>query len=860
MKKIISILLSVLLIFPALPAFAEGEPPSANDYEYFLEAHELLTGLGCQKVDTKKDGIITRDAWINLATKFSHYENVSRLNLAGAGIHSDTNYYFLPENPIKVRDAVVMLVKLLGYQPGVEYADTVYIKTAMTLDIDEGLNVNFDDYVTYETAYILLYNFLKADTAEVSYSTTDVNIKKGDTNLLYEKFNIVELYGQVTWSPSYSISSQEGADDGYIRIGDKLCTNLRYDGDEYFGRYVTAYVKNYDSSNAEVVSLHTDDKSKVSILKSEDCVSFDDGTLSYYEASGKTKSIKISLSADVYQNGKPFDFDESIIPESGSITIIDNDVYGDGADVVLIDRTVDVKISALTPSDYTVYSSDVPGTKLVIDEDVKLLEPSGIPYDFENLTIGDVLTVWYKNDMSIWKAVWNNYSFSDVISGVGDKGVEIAEKKYSFSKSRYDFFKDKIIPGENVTVLLNIYGEICDVTSSVTTDGTPGVMLALANMKKGLSQSLSMKLYTVSDGIIVYPVSENVLINGKKYKTMDEVDNAFEKFAGTENEVQKFVVFKLNEDKTVITSVDFASEIPMDVDGESRVYLTKTIDESDKITGKYRRYSKILGYDITVEPSTTTLFRIPKQSKTGELYDEPDFYKNSKFASVQSGTIYSECRIKAYTLDPTSKVSQFVTIEYDVSDGSSDTPEAGTRASLVGEISKTIHDDEETEAVVIYNYTYPNGVTVYGKTPTYFTDLGVESGDIIHLDYNSTTKMAKAVRILWKKGADTLANNTVAFGEEGGITDIRYCKVYKLWGTVADMFYNNEDMSGMTTDDAMIFRTDLFQIFKYDERTKTVSITNANEFMPYVVAGEENCSRVIVEVRYRESVSMFLVD
>ncbi|MBQ4630935.1 MAG: hypothetical protein IJB70_08135 [Clostridia bacterium] len=860
MKKIISIILSLSMLLTVLPSFASQAVASENDYEYFLEARELLVGLGCKDVTDKKDTVITRDAWISLATEFSHYQSISRINLANAGIHSDTNYYFLPENPIKVKDALIMLVKLLGYQPGVEYADSVYINFATKLDLADGINSSMDSDLTYEGAYILLYNYLRANTAEINLTDADVNIRTGDTSILYEKYNIVEVYGQITESPGYSLKDAYGIDFGYVTIGDELCRNPRYNGDEYFGKYVTAYVKDYDSASAEIVAMFADDKTESLTIYSDDCISYDKRILVYADENGKNKSKKISINADVFCNGERFDYKTDFIPETGKITVLDNGIHSDGADIVIIEKTEDIKLTSVLPNSKTVYSSDKKGAALVIDEEVSLTAPDGEVFDFENLTSGDVLTTWFKSDGTIWKAIVNNYSMTEVISEVSQNGVVILGKEYGFSKSRYEQFKDVIKPAVTVNALINIYGEICDMTSAVSVDGLPGVMLAIGNVKKGLSQNLSIKMYNPSDGIVVYPVSENASINGKRFKTIDEMDAQFEKFEGTSNEVQKFIIYKLNEEKTIVTSIDFATEIPMTANGDSKVYLTKAVDNTDTVTGKYRRWSKMFGHDIIVEPSSTTMFRLPKQSETGEINDNPDYFSNTKFSGITSGTTYSECKVRAYTLNPKSKIAQFLTIEYDASDSSSETPKSGTRASMVGSISTKMYNDEPNESVVIYNYNYPTGITVYGKNATYFSDLGIESGDIIHLEYNSTTKVAKAVKLLWKKDAKNLANNTLSYGSEGGITDIRYCKVYKMWEGIADMFFDDEDLSVQNTDNAMVFRTDMFQIFKYNERLKTVETVSADEFVAYDAVGDDLCSRVIVELRYRESVSMFLID
>ena len=142
---------------------------------------------------------------------------------------------------------------------------------------------------------------------------------------------------------------------------------------------------------------------------------------------------------------------------------------------------------------------------------------------------------------------------------------------------------------------------------------------------------------------------------------------------------------------------------------------------------------------------------------------------------------------------------------------------------------------------------------------SYFTNLGIESGDIIRVDYSGETKTVNAVEVIWENGSETFANGTYTFGSDGSICDVRFCKVYKNWGVVSDVFPKNTDLATVSSKDAKPVRTDLYMIFKYNKKLGKVETLSYRDIMAYEVAGED-ASEIIYEMRYYDPMSMFVVE
>lgn len=857
MRKIISLILISVIVISAIPVLSVSANTEAKcDEDLFNEASQVLSGIGCVDVSAKKDQSITRDAWLNLMLDHSYYDGVDKATLATSGIYSETNYYFHPDESITLGDAVTMLVKLLGFMPGVEYNKSVYLNTAVRLDIDNGINASFDDYVTYEMAYILLFNYLNANTAELNISTDSVYVKDSGKSILESKYDITTVFGQITSSESYSLSSDEGDGEGFLTLEGMKCKNNRYNSDDYFAKYVTAYIRDYKNSN-EVIALVEDSRSKVIEINHENGASIQNDKVSYYNEDGKLKTKGISVYAQIFRNGEKVVYDEDkLLPECGTLTLIDNGTYSDGADVVIIESVTDVKIESIKKDTQKVYCEGA--LSYVIDDNVSLESIDGAGADFESLTSGDILSVWEKSDGSLWKAVLCTNSVTGTITEVSSDSFLIDTQKYTLSSSRKSIVSNSVEPGKSVYAVINVYGQVADLTEDISSGDLCGIMMQYSHKNSGLSEKLAIRIYDTNEIFSSYEVRENAVINGKRCKSYDEIIDNLPKIANSDVLRQTMILYKLDENDKII-SIEYSSDEIMDLDSESKLYLVGKTEKSNAYTGTYKRYSKYFGPNIFVEPGQTLMFKYPIQSTYGELHDEEDLYSVTSLNSVVSGSSFQNCTITGYSIDPNSKVARYITVEYEAESGAGNTVGGDTRIAMVGEVKKCVWRDEYVEAVTIYNSRSVSGTTVYGKNDNYFTNLGIESGDIIRVDYSGETKTVNAVEVIWENGSETLANGTYTFGSDGSICDVRFCKVYKNWGVVSDVFPKNTDLATVSSKDAKTVRTDLYMIFKYNKKLGKVETLSYRDIMAYEVAGED-ASDIIYEMRYYDPMSMFVVE
>jgi len=180
-RKLIILLLCLSMIIgvTALPTMAEQSQNSD-----FLRANELLTGLGFNDVSLMASNEITRGEFIDLLVANSFYDNVQKDDLPGIGLYSDTNYVYLPEKSITIKEAITFCIKLLTFNS--ETVDDYLITEVNSrLKLSRGILNDWSSPITYEQAYILIYNYL---TADISVYGNRFSI--GNTTILADKYNI----------------------------------------------------------------------------------------------------------------------------------------------------------------------------------------------------------------------------------------------------------------------------------------------------------------------------------------------------------------------------------------------------------------------------------------------------------------------------------------------------------------------------------------------------------------------------------------------------------------------------------------------------------------------------------------------
>ena len=824
-NKILSIVLAFIFVFACYPTVN-----AKTDNLYFDEANTLLVGLGFKDASSKANEIISREALIELLVDNSFYEGIEHGDLAMMGIYADANFYFLPENQICLKDALIICVKLLTLGAD-DITDHDRLTISWDLDLNEGIELELDKPLTYSDAYILLYNYLNADI-----SVYKGRFAIGNTTILADKHHIDVVEGFVDKAGRYAIDGEMLA-SGKISINGKVYKSEKY-GEELFGKNIVAYLKDSKTLIAATVSSDTE----ITEIYSYNSPEFKDNRYSYYDDNLKEQSVKISKTADMFYNGSEFSFDKNLaVPKSGKITVIDNNVYSDGADVVIIDSAKTVKAESVDKINLIIHSA---GETFKLSDETIITDDSAKVRDIEKITSGNILSLYVSQNGIVSKCVKITKTNSGTLDSVGDGFVTVNGERYAVSESAMTDYKEYL--GKNISAYIDEYAAIVYFTTENVSDMNVGITRAIKLFEKGLSSSLKIKLYTSSAKEEEFNFAENVRVNGQLFKTYADAYRAIPKVGS--NIKQSLVAYELNADNE-ITAIDFPSDKIMDISGESRLYKNSHDSLSAMSHVTYNKWREDFGEGVFITPETK-VFITPKQSPDGKVVDDLIFFTATECQLLTTGTAYHNHTSTGYGFDPESKISSVVVLEYEASGSSGGVLPPLTYMYLVGEISQTIDsEDEEVEGIRIYGKSDPEGLLIYGDSIDYFTSRNIEAGDLIRIDYVAQTQKVNLVELVYKNGADTLESGAYVYSGSGGgkakECDIRLCRAYKKWNEVLDLVYLNQDMENVLDSDLKPVKVYGYSIFRYNKEKGRVEQLTVDDLRTYEISGEE-CSNVVI--------------
>ncbi len=390
LKKLVSVIVTVAMLvssFAALSVSAAGEYGDVDATNSYYKAIKVLSGLGVVKGDEEGNfnptNDIKRSEMVTLVCRALGEEAVAQSSggasfddvsadhwaagyiawgVAGNIVNGVGDNKFDPDAPVKFQDAVVMVLRALGYERIAQRAEnggypTGYLKVASQRGVLYGTSFDGATAATREVVAQVIYNALTTPLVDVSYyapnpeddeyvvydgrNGTDLRTLLTWTNEIYKvkatvedtakvnenlrtaagdmvKLNVINTYD---YAPKYVLDGVI-ADPTYGLLLDPAYVTA-YIGEteiaDYFGYTVEAYIYENDDEDWEVLAVVVDSKSTVSETVSDN---FDSYTVveaanpaqnkngkAYFEYlpdlnSSKTTRIELTANATIYYNGQ----------------------------------------------------------------------------------------------------------------------------------------------------------------------------------------------------------------------------------------------------------------------------------------------------------------------------------------------------------------------------------------------------------------------------------------------------------------------------------------------------------------------------------------------------------------------------
>ena len=531
--------------------------PAVSEAEEAAQGIGILEILGICSPEILEKETITRGEFAQIAINFQNSGSFSALSdtkfsdvpkthensgaiaaLTDLGyINGDENGKFNPNEPILVSHAVKIMVEILGYG---FYTDGIpdYLFQAQSLGLLAGVNTNGS--LSGEACVQLLANALEAKTLVPSKIGSQVELAKEKAIEAFYDLNrvsgVVQAIGDLSLTGAYGNIGDSAVVDGvtYDNEYDELRTLLGYQ--------VSLYVRNTDQT---IIYAQPRKNSSVTVID-KDIVKSDCSmkTLAVLDENGREIYYDFDDEVDVIYNGNGYYAYtlEDILPEYGSVTMIDNDNDGE-YEVVRVENYLTAAVNSADFENYRIL--DLYGRTYPEMKDVKELyiTKNGKKALFSDMFQGDVAGIGMDKDGKYANVVISNQKANGIVQTVSEKEITIGNETYEFAPSftnLVESVRPALRPGDKINATLDIYGRIAYVKKN--SDRLEYGYLI--NVEKKSVYGYEIKLLTEAGSVEIYPVADDAKIDDKA--KVDE-ENLIKYFSETSKIISPTLIkYRLN--------------------------------------------------------------------------------------------------------------------------------------------------------------------------------------------------------------------------------------------------------------------------------------------------------------------------
>lgn len=255
-------------------------------------------------------------------------------------INGDENKNFNPDAEITFRDAVKIIVSVLGYGTIAEAEGgypSGYLVMADRLRLRSGLEeIAPDELLIRGDSAIIMDNSLDVEIMrQVTYGGTNSYETDGST-VLSVYHDIYETRGVITEADGMSVYAVSTASTDELVISGTTMKSGDTNAADYLGMKATVYVCD-DSETLTALYIEPDTSNKVTEIDYNDYLRIDGSALYYNDPSGRERHIALSGDTKIIYNGR-YDTRAALIDnlelKCGSVKVISNN--GGAADYIMV--------------------------------------------------------------------------------------------------------------------------------------------------------------------------------------------------------------------------------------------------------------------------------------------------------------------------------------------------------------------------------------------------------------------------------------------------------------------------------------------------------------------------------------------
>ncbi len=713
-KRLLASVIAVSAFLSVVPTFAEetaepivdaaslAETENAVLKEKYAEEIALLSGIGIlTDSNIKMTNSITRAEFLALVMKtikmdsttvesdevvfydvLSTNENYSAIMSAYKMglVHGDDKGCFNPDSPIDAVAALKILVCALDYD---FIADAKggypggYIEAARDLGLSDGITIA--GTADWRMAIIMIDNALNSSVSEISYTADGkVTVGTGGETVLKKYYNLERFAGIVEGTNLTLRMEGKAYDETALKINGVVYTGFTItpgDGDKLLGKKVTFY---YNEETDRAFSVAEDEGSNKSVLVKDEDIAPGTTLTSFLYWNENDKEVKavIERDANIFYNGKIETSlrDADLMPEEGSVELVDNDRDGKYEVVVIKDyETYVAKTSSfgVITSKYDNWTIDLNKSNDYI------LYRDGFDITSDYIGEWDILKVMPTKDKSagvIQVSRLNGEGTIDRLKKEKDYNVAVIDgveykisKTYQKAIDEKNIFATEPLKGSRVRFIYDENNELYGIDTSISESFQYGFLVAATGNTDGWGEDDKprVKIFCIYGDMKVFNCKDNLKIDGAKLS--GDIKSKF--LDGYGKFKPQLIRYKLNTNEEV-TEIDKWTD------------STATSYNPDEFSLDYGLYTGSWTVNTTfntiqnnykVSPiKNTHVFYVPADKRDDEGYMYYNMYGNLQYVSHATDIeIYDMVRYKP-DLD-FATISAIVIYERpeDVPDGSS---------------------------------------------------------------------------------------------------------------------------------------------------------------------------------------------
>ncbi len=520
---------------------------------------------------------------------------------------------FMPYNPVKVTEAVKILIWAADYESRAENSGGYpngYMITAQQMDLLDGTALSGNDEVTVRDAVMMFSNVLNAEAIGIgSISEGNVQYDFLGKPIVEELYGLESIEGVVTQINKRSLVFEGTGAADIIKIDGNIYAGTGFDH-EWLGYNVKAY---YDKDGK--IAAIVPHKNTVVQMYIKDFVRID-GTRFIYEDADREKDEKLDGSYKVMCNNVRVGAlaDDYYKDLNGSFTLVDNNDDGK-YDVVFVES---YEYAIIDNIDLVKSQIGLIGTNALLDfeeaEESKITSVEGEALELFELRRGQYVILKkspYMGTETVSSYVPEFFEVSAgsaVLSGTitgfqpSENLIFIDDTGYKISKLFRDNYMSALTVGNEVMYATG-FGEDLVYAEKIMATGRYGYVLKLYSGDS--EESYFMKLLAETGVIETYQFADKVYVDGTK----DSSHRVYTALGGTAMDRQ-LIRYTLNGDGLIykLDLSEDASTLPYGEKRESDNNLLKYT--ATPTTIRYRTGGNMFVPKFSIDGAV--IFKVPK--------------------------------------------------------------------------------------------------------------------------------------------------------------------------------------------------------------------------------------------------------